>query len=130
MIGSVRLDGETTCLAMQGGTSGKVFREYVRHILVPSLRPGDIVVADNLGAHKNQEARKLIEAAGAAIVFLPPYSPDFNPIEKMWSKIKHSLRSSVARTYGSLLQAMKRAFDSVTSDDAHGWFLSCGYVVL
>ena len=129
MIGSVRINGETTCLAMKGGTTGEVFREYVRQILVPTLRNGDIVIADNLSAHKNQEAQKLIEAAGAKIIFLPPYSPDFNPIEKMWSKIKQSLRSSAARTYNSLLQAMKKAFDSVTDDDVQGWFQSCGYTI-
>ena len=129
MIGSVRLNGETTCLAMKGGTSGEVFREYVRQILLPTLKKGDIVIADNLNAHKNQDAQGLIEAAGAKIVFLPPYSPDFNPIEKMWSKIKQSLRSSAARTYDSLLGAMKKAFDSVNADDAHGWFQSCGYTI-
>ena len=127
MIGSVRLNGETTCLAMRGGTTSEVFREYVRQILAPTLSHGDIVIVDNLTAHKNQYAQELIEAAGARVIFLPPYSPDLNPIEKMWSKVKQSLRSSAARTYDSLLKAMKKALDSVTADDVHGWFQSCGY---
>ena len=90
MIGSIRLDGTTGCMAVDGATTGEVWREYVRQVLCPTLRRGDIVIADNLGAHKDRKSQELIEACGAQLLFLPPCSPDFNPIEKMWSKIKAS----------------------------------------
>ena len=129
MLSSIRLDGTTACLVIEGGTSSEVFREYVKQILVPTLRPGDMVVANNLSAHKDSKAKEAIEAAGAQIVFLPPYSPDFNPIEKMWSKVKEKLRSIEARTYESLLKAIAVALNSVTQQDANGWFTSCGYKI-
>jgi len=129
MLSSIRLDGTTACLAIEGGTSSEVFREYVKQILVPTLKSGDVVVADNLSAHKDTKAKEAIETAGAQIVFLPPYSPDFNPIEKMWSKVKEKLRSIGARTYESLLKAIAIALSSVTPQDAKGWFASCGYQI-
>jgi transposase len=94
---------------------------------LPTLKPGDIVVLDNLSAHKNQETRDLIESVGAELWFLPPYSPDLNPIEKMWSKIKSILRTLKARTEESLINAIAKAFEAVTTSDAKGWFKSCGY---
>ena len=129
MLSSIRLDGTTTCLAIEGSTSSEVFREYVRQILVPSLKPGDMVIVDNLSAHKDSKSKEAIEAAGAQIVFLPAYSPDFNPIEKMWSKVKEKLRAFEARTYDSLITAIAQALDAVTKNDAKGWFLSCGYQI-
>jgi transposase len=128
MISSVRLDGTTACMAIEGGTSSEVFREYVRQVLVPSLKLGDVVITDNLRAHKDKEAKEAIEEVGAQIEFLPAYSPDLNPIEKMWSKVKEKLRSIGARTYDSLVTAIGQALDSVTKKDANGWFNSCGYV--
>jgi transposase len=127
MISSIRLDGTSACLAVDGSTDRDVFREYVRSVLVPSLRPGDIVVLDNLSAHEDSETRRLIEAAQAQLQFLPPYSPDLNPIEKMWSKIKAYLRGVKARTKEELYEAIGAALRTVTSEDAEGWFLSCGY---
>lgn len=127
MISSVRLDGSTACMAIDGATDADVFREYVRHVLVPTLRPGDIVVLDNLSAHQDKEALELIAAAGAEVWFLPPYSPDFNPIEKMWSKIKEFLRAARARTQDALFNAIATALDTITANDAIGWFQSCGY---
>lgn len=127
MISSVRLDGSTACMAIDGAASGQVFREYVRHVLVPSLRAGDIVVLDNLSAHKDHAARQLIESAGATVRFLPPYSPDLNPIEKMWSKVKEFLRAAKARTQDALLNAIAAALQAVSAQDAEGWFASCGY---
>ena len=127
MISSIRLDGSTACMAIDGATSAAVFREYVRQVLLPTLRPGDIVVLDNLSAHKDKEALALIAAAGAEVWFLPPYSPDFNPIEKMWSKIKAFLRSVKARTFDALLDAIADALQTITPTDAEGWFSSCGY---
>ncbi len=91
------------------------------------LRASDIVVLDNLSAHQDKEALELIAAAGAEIWFLPPYSPDFNPIEKMWSKIKEFLRAAKARTQEALFNAIATALDTITANDAIGWFQSCGY---
>ena len=126
MISSIRLDGSTACMAIDGATSGEVFREYVRQVLVPTLQPGDIVVLDNLSAHKDRQALQLIESAGAAVRFLPPCSPDLNPIEKMWSKIKEFLRAAKARTFDALLDAIAAALNTITAQDARGWFGSCG----
>lgn len=130
MISAVRSDGSTAAMTVEGATTGEVFRAYVEHILVPTLRPGDIVVLDNLSSHKDRHAIKLIEQAGAEVRFLPPYSPDFNPIEKMWSKVKALLRSAKARTEETLLVAIGAALACVTADDAKGWFASCGYSIV
>lgn len=127
MISSIRLDGSTACMAIDDATSAEVFREYVRQILAPTLRTGDIVVLDNLSAHKDKEALALIASAGAEVWFLPPYSPDLNPIEKMWSKVKEFLRAAKARTFDALLPAIADALEAITSQDAQGWFESCGY---
>jgi len=127
MISSIRRDGSTACMTVDGATTGEVFRAYVEHILVPILRRGDIVVLDNLSSHKDKPALALIERAGAEVRFLPPYSPDFNPIEKMWSKVKTLLRSAEARTQQGLLQAIGSALEQVTRQDATNWFASCGY---
>jgi len=127
MISSIRLNGETTCMAVDAATSGEVFRAYVEHVLVPSLRKGDIVILDNLSAHKDKSALRMIEEAGAQARFLPPYSPDLNPIEKMWSKVKQLLRGAKARTQDSLHTAIGAALGCVTETDALGWLASCGY---
>lgn len=127
MISSVRLDGSTACMVVDGATNKEVFQAYVQHILLPTLKPGDIVILDNLSAHKNQEARDLIESVGAELWFLPPYSPDLNPIEKMWSKIKAILRTLKARTEKALINAIAKALEAVTTSDAKGWFEACGY---
>jgi transposase len=128
MISSIRLDGSTACMAIDGATSGEVFGEYVRQVLLPTLRPDDIVVLDNLSAHKDKRAIAMIESAGAEVWFLPPYSPDFNPIEKMWSKVKQFLRTAKARTFDALLTAIANALKTITAHDAQGWFESCGYM--
>ena len=127
MIASVRLDGTTACMTIEGSTNTEVFRAYVREVLVPSLHPDDIVVMDNLGAHKNDDTIALIEQAGAHVRFLPAYSPDLNPIEMMWSKVKALLRKAQARTHPDLLKAVASALSAVTRDDALGWFSACGY---
>jgi transposase len=127
MISSIRLNGTTACMAVDGSTTGDVFRAYTEHVLVPSLHPGDIVVLDNLSAHKDKVSREMIESVGAQVIFLPPYSPDLNPIEKMWSKVKQLLRGTKARTQESLLTAIGVALECVTEADALGWFDSCGY---
>ena len=127
MISSVRLDGSTACMTVGGATNGEVFRAYVEEILLPTLREGDIVVMDNLSAHKNAATLALIESAGARAVFLPPYSPDLNPIEMMWSKVKSILRKLEPRDNDSLFEAVGRALAAVTASDAVGWFAHCGY---
>jgi len=127
MISSIRLDGSTACMAIEGATDTEVFQTYVREVLCPPLRPGDVLVMDNLGAHKNQETLDLITQTGAQVLFLPAYSPDLNPIEKMWSKVKNFLRSAEARTHAALIEAIGIALQTVTSQDAMNWFASCGY---
>lgn len=129
LIGSVRLDGTTACMTIQDATDSEVFRAYVQHVLLPTLKPGDVVILDNLSPHKHPETTRLIEQAGARVRYLPPYSPDLNPIEKMWSKVKAALRSAKARTQTALEAAIACALAAVTSADAMGWFASCGYSI-
>jgi transposase len=130
MISSIRLDGTTAAMTVAGATDTEVFRTYVDKVLCPTLQRGDIVVMDNLGAHKSPATLELIEAAGAQVRFLPAYSPDFNPIEKMWSKVKALLRSAEARTPEELDKAIGSALSKVTPNDARGWFASCGYSII
>ncbi len=127
MIGSIRLDGTTSCMAIDGATTQEVFREYVRQVLCPTLQTGDVVIADNLAAHKDRQSAELIQARGATLRFLPPYSPDFNPIENMWSKIKTHLRKAKARTQDTLVDAIGQALGAINTHDANGYFFSCGY---
>lgn len=117
-------------MAIDGATDTEVFRAYVSEVLIPTLREGDIVVMDNLTPHKNEETLALIEKAGASVLFLPPYSPDLNPIEKMWSKVKAALRSLEARTHEELLAAIAKALSLVSASDARNWFSACGYSII
>lgn len=127
MIGALRLDGSTACMTIEGSSDTAVFQAYVRHVLGPTLRAGDLVIMDNLSPHKSDPVLALIEAAGAQVLFLPAYSPDLNPIEKMWSKIKNFLRSAEPRTSAALVEAVAAALETITSQDAINWFASCGY---
>ena len=127
MISSIRMDGTTACMTVDGPTTTEVFRAYVVSVLIPSLRPGDIVILDNLAPHKDEETIQLVEQAGACVQFLPPYSPDFNPIENMWSKVKEALRTAKARTEPTLWDAIADALRRVTPSDARNWFAACGY---
>jgi transposase len=127
MISSIRLDGTTATMTIPGATDTEVFRAYVAEVLCPSLRPGDFVIMDNLAPHKSDPTLDLIRRAGAEVLFLPAYSPDLNPIEKMWSKVKTSLRSAEARTPEDLIPAIAAALAKVTPKDALHWFASCGY---
>jgi transposase len=127
MIGSIRWDGSTACMTIEGTTDTEVFRAYVRQVLCPTLRSGDVVIMDNLSPHKSELTLSLLAQAGARVLFLPAYSPDLNPIEKMWSKIKACLRTTEARTQPALTQAIASALQSVTRQDAINWFASCGY---
>ena len=127
MMASLRLDGRTACMTLEGATDTESFRVYVEVVLVPTLRPGDLVVMDNLSPHKSDPTLALITAVGAQVLFLPAYSPDLNPIEKMWSKIKALLRTAEARTPTDLIRAIGQALAQVTAKDALGWFVACGY---
>ena len=127
LISSIRLTGETACMVVDSATSADVFRAYAEHVLAPTLRPNDIVVLDNLSAHKDKAAVRIIESTGAQVKFLPAYSPDLNPIEKMWSKVKQLLRGLKAWSQEELLAAIGSALACVTETDAIGWFISCGY---
>jgi transposase len=127
MISSIRLNGSTACMALEGTTDTESFRAYVGEVLVPTLQPGDLVIMDNLSPHKSDPTLALITNAGAQVLFLPAYSPDLNPIEKMWSKVKSLLRGAEARTPADLITAIGQALAKVTPQDALGWFTSCGY---
>jgi transposase len=114
-------------LAVDGPTDGDVFEAYVERVLAPTLRAGEVVVMDNLSAHKGERVRELIEHRGCELLYLPPYSPDLNPIEEAFSKIKGILRKAEARTREALVEAMGRALSSVSGHDARGFFEHCGY---
>lgn len=122
-----RLDGSTACMTIPGATDTEVFRSYLRDVLCPTLRPGDLVIMDNLAPHKSDPTLRLIRKAGAKVLFLPAYSPDLNPIEKMWSKVKALLRSVEARNPEDLVSAIGNALVKVTANNALDWFVSCGY---
>jgi len=127
VLSSIRLDGSTESVVFDGAVDRKMFDEYIKVFLAPCLRPGDIVIADNLSAHKSQKARDIIKMQQAEFIFLPAYSPDLNPIEKMWSKVKQTLRGIQARTHEDLFEGIGKALGFVSASDAQGWFKSCGY---
>jgi len=127
MIGALTVVGLVALMTVEGATDAEVFDAYVEHVLVPQLKPGDIVVVDNLGAHKSVAIRDRIEAAGARLLFLPPYSPDFNPIEECWSKLKTLLKKVGARTREELDQAIAYCMTRITPSDALGWIRHAGY---
>jgi transposase len=127
LLCAVGTRGPVAPLVFEGPVDADVFAAWVEQFLLPTLRRGDVVVLDNLSSHKAASVRALIEGVGARLLFLPPYSPDLNPIEKMWSKIKTLLRGAKARTLEALEKAIAQALDAVTTDDIKGWFESCGY---
>jgi len=127
LLASMSLEGMGPCLAVEGTTTAIVFEAYVEQVLAPSLRDGQIVVVDNLSAHKSEKARELIEERGCQLLYLPAYSPDFNPIEEAFSKIKGTLRKAQARTRQALIEALGVAISAVTARDARGFFEHSGY---
>lgn len=127
MLAAISLSGICAPMTVSGAVDGIVFKTYLEKVLCPTLEAGDCVVMDNLPAHKVAGIKELIEAAGAKLIYLPPYSPDLNPIEKCWSKIKTALRAVKARTREALETALKAALLTITLEDAAGWFESCGY---
>jgi transposase len=130
LLASISCEGMGPSMAIEGSTTKDVFEAYVEHFLAPKLRPGQVVVMDNLGAHKGERVRELIEGRGCKLLYLPPYSPDLNPIEEAFSKIKGVLRQIGARTRETLMEAIGKALNSVTANDAWGFFAHCGYPML
>jgi len=122
LLASMSLEGMGPCLAVEGTTTTTVFEAYIEKVLAPRLRRGQVVVVDNLGAYKSERTRKRIEGRGCQLLFLPPYSPDFNPIEEAFSKIKGVLRKAGARTREALIEALGVAISAVTAGDARGFF--------
>ena len=129
MLGALSCTGLAAVMTVEGATDSDVFRAYVREVLCPTLRTGDLVVADNLSAHKAAGVQEAIAAKGARLLYLPPYSPDLTPIEQCWAKIKTFLRAAKARTREALDAAVRRALATVTEADARAWFAHCGYVL-
>ena len=127
LIAALSREGMSRAMSVVGATDGAAFEACVKHFLLPTLKEGQVVVMDNLQEHKSTRVRKLIESAGASVLFLPPYSPDFSPIEEAFSKIKAILRSIEARTQEALVEAIGQALDAVSRRDALGWFAHCGY---
>jgi transposase len=126
MLGALTLDGVSAIMTNEGGTNREVFLRFVREHLVPVLKPGDVVVMDNLAAHHARGVRELLEAAGARPLYMPAYSPDLNAIELCWSKLKGILKSIGARTVLKLRHAVAAAAERITPQDARGWFAHCG----
>jgi transposase len=126
-VGALRLSGVTAPMTLDGAMQGAAFLAYVEQVLIPTLRPGDIVVMDNLPAHKPPAIREAIERAGAELRFLPPYSPDFNPIELAFSKIKAHLKKAAARTLADLWIAIRDAINAVSPQDCQSFFTATGY---
>jgi transposase len=129
LIGAMGVQGLVATVAVDGGTDGEVFRSYVDQVLVPHLRPGHVVIMDNLKAHRVPGVREAIEAVPATLRYLPPYSPDLPPIELCWSKVKTGLRTRAARTREALELAWTDALATVTASDARHWFAHCGYCI-
>jgi transposase len=128
LIAAITLEGAIgTSMTIEGATDSEAFEAYVEHFLAPSLCEGQVVVLDGLGAHRPKKIRELIEARGADLLFLPSYSPDFNPIEEAFSKVKTLVRKEGARVREALFEAIGRALAAVTTEDATGWFAHAGY---
>jgi transposase len=129
MIGALDVSGVRAMMTVEGATDEEVFAAFIQRVLARKLRPGDIVILDNVGAHRTQHVRTVIEATGASVLYLPPYSPDLNPIELCWSKLKAFLREFAARTREALDEAIRRAMDLIDTHDAAAWFRHCGYQI-
>jgi transposase len=127
LLASMSVGGMGACLAVEGPTTREVFETYLERVLVPSLKPGQVVVMDNLSSHKGGRVRELIEGQGCQLLYLPPYSPDLNPIEEAFAKLKGLLRKAGARTYEALIEAMGRALEAITVKDTRGFFEHRGY---
>ena len=129
IIAALGLTEITATWLLEEAMTQDAFEVYVTQVLAPTLQAGDVILIDNLNVHKSEVARQAIEARGARLEFLPPYSPDLNPIEKCWAKVKAVLRKLKARTLDELTEALCIAFQSITPEDMHAWFAHCGYLI-
>lgn len=129
ILGTLSCYGLNAVMTVEGAVDATVFRAYVEQVLVPTLKPGDVIVMDNLSVHKVFGVEETIQAAGASVIYLPPYSPDLSPIEPCWSKIKQKLRSAKARTRQALDMALAKIIGRISNSDARGWFNHCGYPI-
>lgn len=127
LVAGLRNTGMVAPLVIDGPINGEWFEAYVGQVLVPTLKPGDVVILDNLSSHKRLAAREIIEAVGARLMFLPPYSPDFNPIEKAFSKLKALLRKAAERTVSDLWDRIGKIVELIDPQEAQNYFASCGY---
>jgi transposase len=127
LIGAIRHEGVAASLVFEGATDETAFLAFVKQVLIPALRPGDIVVLDRLSVHRGKAVARALRKAGAGVWYLPPYSPDLNPIEKVWAKVKALLRKAAARTTEALWEAIGQALRAVTAQDCQGCFEHCGY---
>jgi transposase len=127
LLSSMSIEGMGPSLAVEGATTRGVFEAYLEEVLALTLLPGQVVVMDNLSAHKGGRVREIVEERGCELLYLPPYSPDYNPIEEAFAKLKGLLRKSGARSRQALVEAMGRALDAITVGDARGFFGHCGY---
>jgi transposase len=127
LLASITAEGLGPCLAVEGSTTREVFEAYLERVLAPTLRGGQVVVMDNLSAHKGGRVKEIVEGRGCELLYLPPYSPDLNPIEEAFSKTKGLMRKAEARTREALIEAMGRALAAVTAEDARGFFGHRGY---
>jgi transposase len=129
LVGALRWEGLAAAMTVAAPTDTEIFRAFVRQVLVPVLRPKDVVAWDNLSAHRAPDLVEALEGVGASFLALPPYSPDLSPIEPCWSKVKQHLRKAKARTEAALDTAVAEAIALITADDARGWFQKCGLCV-
>jgi transposase len=129
VLGAISVSGWLATMSIEAPTDGDVFLAYVEHVLCPQLKSPHCVVLDNLAAHKVAGVRELIESTGARLLYLPPYSPDFNPIEKCWAQLKQHLRAAKARSVSVLEQALQSALQALTPDQAKAYFRHCGYAL-
>jgi len=129
LLGAMSVEGLVATMAVEAPTDREVFLAYLEQVLCPQLQPGNVVVMDNLSSHKVAGVRELIEATGAELLYLPPYSPDLNPIEQCWSKLKQALRSAKARSVDALQQAVSEAIPTISPNNAQAWFRHCGYYI-
>jgi transposase len=127
LLGAITQQGLLAVMTIESPTDGDVFLAYLEQVLCPQLQPGQVVIMDNLSAHKVEGVRQLIHARGVRLLYLPPYSPDFNPIEQCWAKLKQILRSAKARTLPLLEDAITLAIAAITADNSSAWFRHCGY---
>lgn len=126
-LAALRTDGVTAPCVFDGPINGEAFRAYVEQVLVPTLHPGDIVIMDNLGSHKGKETRRLIRSAGARLWFLPPYSPDLNPIKQVISKIKQAMRTACERTVEAVIERAGLAIESISQAECRNYVTNAGY---